>query len=352
MTNDESIQKNYSRVISLKLFFIFICIVSCILLIGISVTVSGLKIGFTDVYKIIIDHIFGNDISGTRIVDDYVIWNINLPRAIFACIAGAGLAVAGTVMQSVMKNPFVDPYTTGISSGACFGVALAIILGISFVNISGMGVVINAFIFALIPMGLILFLSPTKKTSPATLVLIGVSLSYMLNALDSIVLSIASDETLAQIYNWQIGSFFSITWDDVSIPLLFVVTGTIIMTMISKKLNVLALGDNEAKSLGLDVETLRIILLIIISLMVAAVVSFAGIIGFVGLVVPHIIRLIIGSDNKFVIPASAAFGAVFLLGCDIICRMINDGAVPVGVIVSLIGAPIFIILVIKSKNVW
>jgi len=320
--------------------------------IGISVTISGLKISFIDVYKTIIDHIMGTKFTGGRVTDDYVIWNINLPRAIFAATTGAGLAVAGTVMQSVMKNPFVDPYTTGISSGACLGVAVAIVLGMSFTVINGMGVIFNAFIFALIPMALILLLSPTRRTSPATLVLIGISLSYFLSALDSVLLSMASTETLAQIYTWQVGSFFSITWNDVYLPLSFVIIGTAIMILVSKKLNVLALGDDEAKSLGLDVETVRVVLLIIISLMVAAVVSFAGVIGFVGLVVPHMVRLIIGSDNKFVLPASAAFGATFLLGCDILCRIINDGTVPVGVVVSMIGAPIFIILVVKSKNIW
>jgi iron complex transport system permease protein len=356
-SGSESLKTNYKSYTKRKILFIAICLIIAFSSVGISVSIGGRNVEFFDVYSTIYHHIIGTPlIPGTsEWMDDYIIWNVRLPRAVFAAVAGAGLAVGGAVMQSVMKNPLADPYTTGVSSGACFGVAVGMVLGFTaFSQMDQFGLVLNAFIFALIPMIMIIMLSPLSNSSPATLILAGVAISYLFNALNTLLLVTTDAETLATVYRWQIGSLVNITWDSVPLMAVITISGIGVISFLSKKLNLMALGDAQAKSLGLDVNSLRIVCLVIMSLMTASVIAYAGIIGFVGLISPHIVRMIIDADNRFVIPASAAFGAAFLMVADIISRMISDiGAIPVGVVISFVGAPIFLYLIIKQgRHIW
>jgi len=356
-SSNKDLKAHYKKYTKRKIIFISLCVVAAVVSVGLSVSIGGRNIEFFQVYGTIFDHISGKSfMPGTsEWMDDFIIWNVRVPRAVFAAVAGAGLAVAGAVMQSVMKNPLADPYTTGISSGACFGVAVAMVLGLTAFSGAGQyGVVLNAFIFAMVPMALIVVLAPVSNRSPATLILAGVALSYLFNALNTLLLITTDAEKLASVYRWQIGSFADITWE--SIPLMFIITvaGLTVIFLLSRQLNLMALGDQHAKSMGLDANSLRVVCLIIMSLMVASVIAYAGIIGFIGLVSPHIVRMVIDADNKFVIPASAAFGAAFLMIADLISRMLSDlGAVPVGVVISFIGAPIFLYLIItQRRSMW
>jgi len=348
------LKKEYRSYTKRKIAFILICAIVAFASVGLSASVGGRTIEFFQVYSVILDHLLGKPLEQGTVewMDDYVIWNIRLPRAIFAAVAGSGLAVAGVAMQSVMKNPLADPYTTGVSSGACFGVSIAMILGFTAFNQGGqIGLIINAFVFALIPMALIAVISPMSRSSPATLILAGVALSYLFNAFNTLLMITTDSETLAEVYRWQVGSFTNMTWSNVYLMVTVTILGIIGILLMSRQLNLMSLGDDHAKSLGLDVNTIRIICLVIMSLMVASVIAFAGIIGFVGLISPHIVRMVIDSDNKFVIPAAAAFGAAFLMSADVISRLLSDiNAVPVGVVVSFIGAPIFLYLIIKQRN--
>ena len=357
VSDSDGLKSSYKRYTKRKILFIAVCITVAVLSVGLSVYVGGRDIEFFDVYRTIFNHLFGEQPApgSSAWMDDYIIWNLRLPRAIYAAVAGAGLAVGGAVMQSVMKNPLADPYTTGISSGACFGVAVAMVLGLTaFGNMGSYGIVINSFIFALIPMALIIVLAPRSNSSPATLILAGVALSYLFNALNTLLLVTTDAETLASVYRWQIGSLENMTWQSVIVMSVITIAGIAVISFLSKKLNLMSLGDAHAKSLGLDVNTMRIICLVTMSLVVASVIAFAGIIGFVGLVAPHIVRMVIGSDNRFVIPAATAFGAAFLMVADIIARTLSDiGAIPVGVVISFVGAPIFLYLIIKQRgNIW
>ena len=354
VSGSEGLKSSYRKYTRRKIIFISVCAAVAVASVGLSVSVGGRDIAFLDVYGAIFDHIFGTQPAPQtkEWMDDYIIWKLRLPRAVFAAVAGAALAVGGAVMQSVMKNPLADPYTTGISSGACFGVAVAMVLGLTaFGQVGSYGIVINAFVFAMVPMILIILMAPKSNSSPATLILAGVALSYLFNALNTLLLVTTDAETLAQVYRWQIGSLENMTWQSVMIMSVISVAGVIVISLLSRKLNLMALGDEHAKSLGLDVNTMRIVCLIIMSMMAASVIAFAGIIGFVGLVAPHIVRMVIGADNLFVIPASAAFGAAFLMTADIAARMLSDiGAVPVGVVISFVGAPIFLYLIIKQRR--
>lgn len=354
--NSEGLKGEYNSFTKLKIIFILACVVVAVIAVGVSVTIGPREISFIEVYQTIWNHITGVTFpeGSKEWLDDFIIWEGRIPRIFYAAVAGAGLAVSGVVMQSVMKNPLADPYTTGVSSGACFGVAVALVMGFSLSGqIGNLGFVLNAFIFALIPVAVIIVLSPLSNSSPATLILAGVAMSYLFNALNTLLLVTTDSETLAGVYLWQVGSLTDITWSQFYIMLTIVISGIVIILLFSRKLNIMTLGDQEAKSLGLDANVMRIICLLIMSLIVASIVAFIGIVGFIGLIVPHIVRMIIGSDNRFVIPASISFGAAFLMIADIISRLVTVTAIPVGVVVSFIGAPVFLYLIVKQrKTIW
>ena len=349
----------YRRYTNRKIIFVAACLLLAFILVGLSVYVGARDIEFIDVYRYLANHISGvtYEPGSVEFYNDFIIWNVRLPRVVFAAIAGAGLAVGGAIMQNVMNNPLADPYTTGISSGACFGIAVAIILGITVSSVTqtdNMGVILNAFIFALIPMALIVAIAPKTNSSPATLILAGVAISYIFNALTTVLMMSTNAETLAEVYRWQVGSLDRITWNSLPLMTAINMAGVIVAFVMARKLNVLALGDESAKSLGLNANNLRIVCLMIISFMVASVVCYAGIISFIGLISAHIVRTVIGSDNKFVIPAAAAFGGLFMMAADVAARYLSPSdAIPVGVMLSFVGAPIFLILIVQQKrSIW
>lgn len=358
--NNSDYKEEYHRYTLRRLIFIAIFAVLVIAMFFVSLSVGTRDLSISEVYRFFIDHLSGvtydRSTDYQMWFDDNIIWNYRVPRAVFAIIAGAGLSVAGAAMQSVMKNPLADPYTTGISSGALLGVALAMVMG--FVagsgGIDGYGTVLNAMIFSMIPVLMIYVLSPFLNRSPSTLILAGTAVSYLFSSLTSILLVSTNEETLASVYHWQVGHMGDLTWDAVPLPFIVCLIGTILLMALSNKLNLMSLDDKDAKALGLDGEKLRLVCLIVLSFMAASIISYVGIIGFVGLIVPHMVRMIIGSDYRFVIPASVCFGAAFLLGCDIISRALDVSAtIPVGVVTSLIGAPIFLYLIIRQKKgVW
>lgn len=349
----------YRRYTKRKVVFVSVCLLLAFLFLGLSISVGARDIGFLEVYRILFDHICGvqYEPGSSEAVSDYIVWNVRLPRTLFALVAGAGLAVSGAIMQNVMNNPLADPYTTGISSGACFGVAVAVILGVSVSvtsQLSNMGVIFNAFIFALFPMLLIMAVGSRRASSPATLILAGTAISYIFNALTTVLMMTTNSETLAEVYRWQVGSISEITWSSLPLMASVNIAGMFIAMVLANKLNVLALGDESAKSLGLNVNNMRLVCMMVVSFMVASVISYAGIISFVGLISAHIVRYVVHSDNKFVIPASAAFGALLMIGADIAARYLSPtDSIPIGVMLSFIGAPIFLALVIKQKrSMW
>ena len=360
MTGRDEMKEAYGRYTARRLLFIAVFAVMMVAMFFVSLTVGTRSLSVSEVYSLFIDHLKG--ITYDEVLqhdlwyDGRIVWGKRVPRALFALIAGAGLAVAGAAMQSVMKNPLADPYTTGISSGALLGVALAMVLGFTAggVGIDGYGTMVNAMIFAMLPVLAIYAMSPYLSRSPATLILAGTAVSYLFSSVTTLLLVSTSSETLAEVYHWQVGKLGEVSWDSIPFVLVACTAGSAILMLLSNKLNLMSLEDKDAKALGLDSEKLRLVCLMVLSFMAASVISFAGIIGFVGLIVPHMVRMIIGSDYRFVIPASVAVGGAFLLGCDIVSRAIDVSAtIPVGVVTSLIGAPIFLYLIIRQKRgVW
>jgi len=333
-----------------RLGFIGACIVACLALGIFAATVGSYNIPADVVFECIVDAILGREPADIGLY--HIVINLRMPAIVTSLVCGFGLAIAGVCMQSMLKNPLADPYTMGISSGAGFGAALAMIIGLEL--IAGAGVVINAFIFSLIPALVILFLSKFRNATPTMMILCGIALMYLFNAATQLFMLVADPEDLSAVYKWMIGSVDGTSMGEAFIVLVVTIVGSIYVQYMSNHLNLMGLGDESAKSLGVDVERQRLILLMVVTLVAATVVSFTGIIGFIGLVSPHMVRAIIGTDNRYLIPASGFFGAFLLLVSHLVAMTIAQPIVlPVGVITSCIGGPLFLFLILRnSKEVW
>ncbi|MFC2071369.1 FecCD family ABC transporter permease [Chloroflexota bacterium] len=284
---------------------------------------------------------------------DTIIWQLRLPRILMAIITGLSLGVAGAVMQGVLRNPLVSPYTLGLSAGAACGAGIAIALGVGIFGTGRYLIVGNAFIFSLLTMFLVLLISRIRGTAIETLILAGVALGYLFSATISILKYVSDTEALREIVFWLMGGLYMARWETVFL-LLPVVTVIIIIAMrYSWDLNVMGSGEEVAMSLGVRVNRIRIVCLAISALMTASVIAFTGIIGFIGLVSPHICRSIVGSDHRFLIPASGLMGGLILLVSDTICRtLIQPTEIPVGILTAFIGVPFFLYLLMRKRRSW
>lgn len=277
-----------------------------------------------------------------------IFWQLRLPRIVLSVLTGAALSLCGAAYQAVFRNPLTDPYILGISSGASLGAALAILLGLE-AHLWGVGGM--ALTTALLTILLIFRVSSMgNRMHTTTLLLTGVCLTFLITAIVSLLMALHHDKMESIIF-WTMGSFASSSWIDVVIVLPVVLLGIAIVIYHSRDLNLLLAGSETAQSLGVEVEKVRRRLLFFTTLMVAFCVSACGVIGFVGLVVPHCVRLVCGTDNRKVVPYSIFVGALFLLLCDTAARtLIPPNELPVGSITSLVGAPMFIYLLYKSKR--
>ncbi len=334
----------YSKMLMLLAVLIF-----CLIFFAVDIALGPYDLDFIKVYQLIFSRLFDWDQDMTTPM--LVVWNLRMPRVLEALIAGIGLAMAGAAMQSMMKNPLADPYTTGISSGAALGATLAIIMGITLIP-GGLGTVFNAFVFALLPAGFIILLSTVRKPSPAMIILSGISLMYIFNAVQSYIMLIANPDAAAAVYTWTVGSLNTAKWANIPYLLEFSLIGGIVLMYTARVLNTMNSGDAYAKSIGINVERARIIVLVTISLIAAGIVSFTGVIGFIGLVGPHIARMFVGSDNKILIPAAGLMGAAVMLLADSLVQIVGTN-VPIGVVTSLLGGPVFMFLILRQKKeVW
>lgn len=345
---DSDFRRSYRRTLVRRMLFIAGCVVLCLMVMAYSVTLGTYPITMSEVYHVIWDAILNIPQDST---DYWVVIDLRLPRIIGAMVCGFALAVCGTAMQSILKNPLADPYTMGISSGAGFGAAVALILGVELV--AGGGVVVNAFVFALIPMAVILLMSRVRRATPTMMILCGTSLMYMFNALTQLFMIVADPDDLSNVYNWMVGTLEHLSYENLPLIILVTVVGSLIVQLMASRLNVMGTGDESARTLGVNVDKERLLLLILVTVVAATVVSFTGVIGFVGLVAPHVARIIVGSDNKYLVPAAGVFGALLLLLADMASRILADSVLPVGVITACIGGPVFILLILRSsKEAW
>lgn len=355
MDNSE-FKTTYRKSVSRKVTFTIICIVVAFIAVGLQLSFGYYDVSFLESYQILWDHICGNiPTTDIGIKRDHIIWDLRLPRSIAGMAVGAGLGVCGAAMQSTLKNPLADPYTTGISAGAGLGATISIVLGICILpGITGqLSIVIDAFVFALIPsIVIIAFSSLKRRVTPSMMILIGIAVMYVFTAMTTLIKLTASDDSLADVYMWSVGTLGKSNWDNVWFLIIAAILGIVVFCYFAKKINVMITSDACAKSLGVDPKRCRLFILVVTSIVTALLVSFTGTIGFVGLVAPHMVRILVGSDNRYLIPASAAFGAMMLVCSDVLARNIGTG-LPVGVITACVGGPIFLYLLIRQrKSAW
>ncbi|HHX86888.1 MAG TPA: iron ABC transporter permease [Firmicutes bacterium] len=278
-----------------------------------------------------------------------IIFGIRLPRAIIAMFVGAGLSISGAAFQGMFRNPLVSPGNLGVSSAAGFGAAVAI-----FLSLSGTMVQVVAFVFGIIGVTVTYFISRVYKTTPLLmLVLSGMVVGALFTSLTSLIKFVADPyEKLPAITFWLMGGLSSILPADMLLTVPPIIIGATGLILIRWRINILSMGDEEARSLGINTELLKVFIVICSTIITAAAVSAAGLIGWVGLVVPHMARMIVGPDHRVVLPTSFLIGAAYLLLIDNIARTVSAAEIPLGILTSVVGAPFFIYLIRKTKGAW
>ncbi|NWE49680.1 FecCD family ABC transporter permease [Pseudomonas gingeri] len=284
-----------------------------------------------------------------------VIWEIRLPVALMAVAVGAALSLAGAQMQTILNNPLASPFTLGISAAASFGAAMGLAFGVALFPFAAQYMVpFNAFIMAMLCALLIHLLSLRRGVSAETIVLLGIALVFTFNALLALVQFFATEQAVAAVVFWTMGSLTKATWPKLGVVCLVILITLPVFAKRAWAMTALRLGDDKAASFGVDVKRLRLQTLIMVSLLASFPVAFVGTIGFIGLVGPHIARMLIGEDQRFFLPASLLTGALILSASSVVSKTLIPGAIfPIGVVTSLIGVPFFISLILNGKkNPW
>jgi len=347
----------YERHATRKLVWLAALLALLVLATLYSTATGAAEVSIKEVVRVIADKLVpgifpvaGNSLAHTVIVE------LRLPRIFLAILTGMSLAGAGTVMQGILRNPLVDPYTLGLSSGAAFGAALAIVLGpvffgSAFYHLGQYIIAVSAFMFGTLTMILVYCIASFKNLATETLVLGGVAVGYLFSAGLSALKYVSDDEKLKELVVWLMGGLWGATWETIGLIVLPVLIGLLILWRLAWDINALSAGEEVALNLGVNVKRLRIVSLAVCSLIASITIAFTGIIGFIGLVAPHICRILIGSDNRFLIPCASLMGAILLLMSDTLARtIIAPTEIPVGIVTALIGAPFFIYLLIKKRT--
>ena len=343
--------RNRSKEISVALVMLLLAVLLVLAFLW-ALSIGTVKLSFVQIYEGIVNQFTSGmaiEIAGQGPVHD-IIWLLRLPRLVLAALVGMGLSVCGVIMQAVVKNPLADPYILGISSGASLGATAAILLGIGVAlgeNFVGIAAFIGAFAMSL---GVLFISNLGGRSNSVKLLLAGMALSAVCGAFSSFIVYFANNkEGMQTIAYWMMGSFAGAKWETLAVIGPIVVLAVMFFWTQSRMLNLMLLGDESALTLGTDLHIYRQIYLLVSSLIVGFVVYAAGMVGFVGLVVPHVIRMLVGTDHKKLIPVSALTGAVFLVIADGLCRVIIPRTeLPIGILISLIGAPCFVYLMIKK----
>ncbi len=342
--------RNRSKEISVALVMLLLAVLLVLAFLW-ALSIGTVKLSFVQIYEGIVNQFTSGmaiETAGQGPVHD-IIWLLRLPRLVLAALVGMGLSVCGVIMQAVVKNPLADPYILGISSGASLGATAAILLGIGVAlgeNFVGIAAFIGAFAMSL---GVLFISNLGGRSNSIKLLLGGMALSAVCGAFSSFIVYFANNkEGMQSIAYWMMGSFAGAKWENLMIIAPIVILAVLFLWTQSRMLNLMLLGDESALTLGTDLHIYRQIYLLVSSLIVGFVVYSAGMIGFVGLVVPHVIRMLVGTDHKKLIPVAALTGAIFLVVADGLCRVIIPRTeLPIGILISIIGAPCFVYLMIK-----
>ncbi|GKU83977.1 iron ABC transporter permease [Niallia sp. NCCP-28] len=327
-------------------------IITLILMIIIAVSVGTLKIPFTQTFTIFIEKIFNLEPTVNETFSG-VIWKIRLPRVIMGLVIGAGLALCGVVMQAIVQNPLADPYLLGISAGGYLGATFFIILGSGILGLfSGLGLAVVAFLGALSAAIAVLFLASFKSSITTTkLILSGTIINAGCTAIANFIIAVSgSDNTITRITYWTMGSLSAAKWESLFLPSIAVSVCFVFFLTQYRTLNTMLQGDEIAITLGIRLNFYRKFYIVIIALLTGILVSACGIIGFVGLIIPHIARALIGPDHRRLVLVSVLVGGIFLVAVDVLARTIlHNIELPIGIFTALVGAPFFAYIMIRKN---
>lgn len=332
-----------------------------LILLFISSIILGISFGAVDippydVYRVFLYKVFGikignlDEILNSTLFD--IIWGVRMPRVLLGAFAGMALAMVGVIMQATIQNPLGDPYILGLSSGASLGATFSILIGFSGV-LSSFGAPLGAFLGALIASIFVYFLAKIGgRITPFKMILAGMVISSICSSLTSLIIFLSKDnEGIRTVNFWMMGSLAGAEWSNIVLPIAISVIPLIYFFTQYRNLNLMVLGDETSITLGLNIEKHRKIYMILSSLITGVIVSVCGTIGFVGIMIPHIVRLIFGTEHKTLLPFSALVGAIFLIWADVIARCaITNMELPIGIITSVIGAPFLLWLMVKGTR--
>lgn len=329
------------------------CFLCFFFTLSMAVSVGSAEIEPLTVWKVIFCHWWGESAAtwGIDEVTATIVWQLRLPRVLLAAVVGASLSMSGVIFQGLLKNPLADPYILGVSSGSAAGAVLAIITGWGVWWLGTWTIPVFAFAGACLALFAVLRLAKTGiEMRTETLILAGVVVQAFFGALLTFAIAVSPEE-LRRIQYWLMGSFTLKEWGHVWLAIPFLFTGWVIAWSYSRELNLFVLGDRQAGHLGVHVLRVRLFLLIVASLVTAVSVSVSGMIGFVGLVIPHVMRLLTGADHRTLIPLSTITGAIFLVWADVLARLLlSPGELPIGVITAFVGAPFFAFILKKNQH--
>ncbi|MEM7736384.1 MAG: iron ABC transporter permease [Deinococcota bacterium] len=318
-----------------------------------SVSVGAVPLPFEKILRIILHNTFGITLGEWRPVEEQIVWEFRLPRVLLAAIVGAALSVSGTVLQAMVRNPLADPYILGISSGASIAAVAVITLG--SMALGGVSVSIAAFLGSLSAMVLVYFLAQQRgRVTPTRLILAGVAVGYVLQAFTSYLVLRAAQpggSAVASVLYWLAGNLGGAKWQYLGTPALILAVASIWLLARARPLNALLAGDESAVGLGINLERFRQELFVVTSLLVGVAVAISGAIGFVGLMIPHIVRFLVGADHRRVLPTAALLGAVYLVLTDLLSRVIiAPSELPVGIVTAALGGPFFLWLLRRGRG--
>lgn len=345
-TAADSLMLNYRVILRrrVSLLALLVVFIAAAMLLDFTLGPSGLPL--ETLWQTLVDPASAD--AGTRVI----VWDIRMPYALMAIIVGLTLGLAGAEMQTILNNPLASPFTLGVSSAAAFGAALAIVLGIGIPGVPAQWFIsANAFIFALLAALLLDGITRWTQVATSGVVLFGIALVFTFNALVSMLQFIANEDTLQGLVFWTMGSIARASWEKLGILLLALAVIMPLSMLSSWKLTSLRLGEDRAISFGINVRRLRLATLLRISILSALSVAFVGPIGFIGLVAPHIARMVFGEDHRFYLPGSALIGALVLSLASIVSKNLIDGVIiPVGIVTSLVGVPFFITIIVRHRG--
>ncbi|WP_034449065.1 FecCD family ABC transporter permease [Butyrivibrio sp. AE2032] len=332
---------------------IAISAVLCLFILILAIRSGSVYISLKDLFGIIGGHITGKGTpSDIEPMMDSIFWTIRMPRALMAFMVGGALSVSGACMQALLQNPLASSYTLGVSSGASLGAAMVLILEISIPALAGFMLPFAGFVFGLatVVAAMLLASAIDRSISNTTVVLIGMVLSLFVNGMMNLLSTLYSDHS-KQLILWMMGSFSARGWKHCAIMFPVCVAGFIVLMLMSRKLDIMSFGDLQARAMGVDAKKTKTAAILVCSLLTGVSVAFTGVIGFVDLAAPHIVRKIFGPSHRLVLPLSFIYGGAFMAACDLISRtLLSPREIPVGAVTALIGAPFFAYVFFASRR--